>query len=118
MYSSPRPQCERMPHRLLWVPVGTNKAASKPSRSAIFSCSALVLGSVPNTSSPNGAAIMAARIAAVGCVTVSLRKSTAWGVVMWDLLVEEVLQHGVAMLGEDGFGMELHAFDAHVVRKA
>ncbi len=76
MYSSPRPQCERIAHRLLCVPVGTSNAASKPSMAAIFSCSAFTLGSVPKTSSPSGAAIMASRIAGVGCVTVSLRRST------------------------------------------
>src|SRR6185369_4394331 len=76
MYSSPRWQWLSMAHRLLCVPVGTNSAASNPSSAAIFSCSALTLGSSPNTSSPRGAAAMALRMATVGCVTVSLRKST------------------------------------------
>jgi hypothetical protein len=45
---------------------------------AMRSCSALTLGSSPKTSSPSGAANMASRIAAVGRVTVSLRKSTTF----------------------------------------
>jgi hypothetical protein len=52
-----------------------NNAASKPSSAAIFSCSALTLGSAPKTSSPRGAVAIASRMAAVGCVTVSLRRS-------------------------------------------
>src|SRR5690606_21684293 len=41
------------------------------------------------------------------------RCSASCGVMAMALRVsfEEVLQHGVAVLGEDGFGMELHAFD-------
>jgi hypothetical protein len=54
----------------------TKFAASKPSISATRSCKALTLGSSANTSSPKGAAAMAARMAAVGWVTVSLRRST------------------------------------------
>jgi hypothetical protein len=45
-------------------------------------------------------------MAAVGWVTVSLRRSTGFM-----LLLQEVLQHRVAVLGEDGLGVELHAFD-------
>ena len=76
MYSSPRWQCAIRPHKLLCVPVGINRAASNPSMSAMRSCKALTDGSSPNTSSPKGAANMAARMAAVGWVTVSLRRST------------------------------------------
>src|SRR5674476_920709 len=76
MYSSPRWQCDKIAHRLLGVPVGTNSAASNPNNAANLSCKALTLGSSANTSSPNFASNMAARIAGVGCVTVSLRRST------------------------------------------
>src|SRR6201999_1460405 len=89
-----------------------------PSRPAIFSCSALMLGSSAKTSSPSGAAIMAARIAAVGWVTVSLRRSTTFDAEALMALLQEVGEHGVAVLGEDGLGMELHALDAHRVREA
>jgi hypothetical protein len=58
------PQCAISAHRLLCVPVGMKSAASKPSRAAMRSCSALTLGSSPNTSSPTSAAAMAARMAA------------------------------------------------------
>src|SRR3990167_4984714 len=132
MYSSPRPQCARMAQRLLCVPVGMNSAASKPSNAANFSCSAFTVGSSPNTSSPRGAAIMAARMAAVGCVTVSLRKSTILVILAssphthcassyqnnsdaWHASLQEVLQHGVAVLGEDALRVELHAL--HALRK-
>jgi hypothetical protein len=75
MYSSPRWQWLISAARLLCVPVGMNSAASLPSSAATRSCSALTLGSSPNTSSPSGAANIASRIAAVGRVTVSLRRS-------------------------------------------
>ena len=76
MYSSPRPQWLMIATRLLCVPLATNSAASLPSSAAIFSCSALTVGSSPKTSSPTSAAAIAARIAGVGRVTVSLRRST------------------------------------------
>src|SRR6516165_582789 len=57
------------------VPDGTNTAASLPSRSATTSSSRLTVGSSPKTSSPTSAAFMAARMPAVGRVTVSLRRS-------------------------------------------
>src|SRR4051812_35057735 len=43
---------------------------------AASASSALILGSSPKTSSPTGAAAIAARISDVGCVMVSLRKSS------------------------------------------
>jgi len=52
-----------------------NSPASKPSIAASFSCNALTAGSSPYTSSPTSAANIAARIAAVGRVTVSERRS-------------------------------------------
>src|SRR5208337_1092476 len=57
------------------VPDGRNSAASLPSRVATRSCSALADGSSPYWSSPTGAAAIAERIAAVGRVTVSERRS-------------------------------------------
>src|SRR6516162_9497851 len=77
MYSSPRAQCVITPTRFDCVPEGTYIEASKPSISATSASSALMLGSSPKTSSPTGASAIAARIAAVGRVTVSLRKSVA-----------------------------------------
>src|SRR5947208_8203882 len=57
------------------VPLGSHSAASLPRSAAIRSCSKLTVGSSPYWSSPTGAAAMAARIAAVGRVTVSERRS-------------------------------------------
>src|SRR5689334_15568400 len=57
------------------VPLGSQSAASLPSRRATRSCSALMVGSSPYWSSPTGAAAMAARIPGVGRVTVSERRS-------------------------------------------
>src|SRR3954462_11381343 len=58
-------------------PVGTNSAASFSNSSAARSCRRLTVGSSPKTSSPTSAAAMAARMAAEGRVTVSLRRSIA-----------------------------------------
>src|SRR2546427_52199 len=57
-------------------PVGTNSAASLPKISAARFSSRLTVGSSPYTSSPTSASAMARRIAAVGRVTVSDRRST------------------------------------------
>src|SRR5579875_927877 len=57
------------------VPDGTNRAASLPSSPAMRSSKRLTVGSSPKTSSPTSAVCMAARIAGVGRVTVSLRRS-------------------------------------------
>src|SRR4051812_6655366 len=57
------------------LPDGVNRAASCPNRAAACSCSSCSVGSSSNTSSPTGAAAMAARMAAVGRVTVSERRS-------------------------------------------
>jgi len=75
MYSSPRPQCAINAARLLWVPLGKNNAVSKPKRSATTPWSSLTVGSSPYTSSPTGAAAIAARMPGEGWVTVSLRRS-------------------------------------------
>ena len=61
--------------RLAIVPEATNSPASLPSSSAARSSSALTVGSSPQTSSPTSAAAIARRIAAVGFVTVSERRS-------------------------------------------
>ena len=53
------------------VPEGQNKAASLPKRVAAFASSVLTEGSVPKTSSPTSASIMAASIGDVGFVIVS-----------------------------------------------
>src|SRR5690554_2598315 len=58
------------------VPLGRNKAASLPSRSATRAVNALTLGSSPSCSSPTGACAMACRIAWQGRVEVSLTRST------------------------------------------
>src|SRR5579863_2349151 len=58
------------------VPDGTKMAASLPMRSAKTVSSLLTVGSSPYPSSPTSASAMARRIAGVGRVTVSLRRST------------------------------------------
>ena len=75
MYSSPRPQWASSPHRLPWVPLVTKRAASLPSSAAVAAWSSLTVGSSPYTSSPTTAVAIAARMAAVGWVTVSERRS-------------------------------------------
>src|SRR6056297_2942536 len=64
-----------MASRLPMVPEGTKSAASLPNIEAARSSSSLTLGSSPATSSPTSARIMDSRIAGVGRVTVSDRKS-------------------------------------------
>src|SRR5262245_41093040 len=125
--------------RLLCVPDGMNSAASLPSIDAIRSCSALTVGSSPNTSSPSGAAIIASRIAGVGRVTVSLRRSMVAVIFApratstppdspgkcgpaWErpgarpepsvhLHRQEVAQHRMTVLRQDRLGMELHTLE-------
>jgi len=75
MYSSPRSQWAISAARLLWVPVGRNRAASLPVRSARVACNWMTVGSSPQTSSPTRAETMAASMPGVGRVTVSLRRS-------------------------------------------
>ncbi len=57
------------------VPLATKSAASFPIRSAAISSSRRTVGSSPKTSSPTSARYIASRIAGVGWVTVSLRRS-------------------------------------------
>ncbi|KFM60888.1 hypothetical protein X975_00036, partial [Stegodyphus mimosarum] len=59
------------------VPDGTKRAASLPRRSATRHSSSRSVGSSLYTSSPTRASAMARLIAAVGFVTVSLRRSTS-----------------------------------------
>src|SRR5579863_4686303 len=73
--SSPRPQWAISAARLDWVPLGKKRPASWPVIWASRSCRSLTVGSSPNTSSPTAAAAMRSRMAAVGRVTVSLRRS-------------------------------------------
>ncbi len=73
------------------VPLGTNRAASLPAMSAASCWRRLTVGSSLYTSSPTSAVAMAARISAVGRVTVSLRMSMMRGagvvaVVVWPLV--------------------------------
>src|SRR5215471_11318058 len=58
------------------VPVGRYSAACLPVSAATRSCNRMTVGSSPNRSSPTSASAMARRIAAVGLVTVSERRST------------------------------------------
>src|SRR4051812_13589868 len=58
------------------VPDGQNSAASCPNGAATSASSAFTVGSSPKTSSPTSASAIAARIAGVGRVTVSERRST------------------------------------------
>src|SRR4051812_34727420 len=59
-------------------PLGKNSASSLPSSAATRSSSRRVVGSPSRSSSPTSAAAMAARMAGVGFVTVSLRRSIGW----------------------------------------
>ena len=61
--------------RLPIVPLATNSPASLPSSSAARASRALTVGSSPNTSSPSSASAIARRMAGVGWVTVSERRS-------------------------------------------
>ena len=61
--------------RLLMVPLDVSSPASIPMSWAALSCSSLIEGSSPKTSSPTSASAIARRMASVGLVTVSLRKS-------------------------------------------
>src|SRR6516164_5051434 len=75
MTSSPGRHWTPMAIWLPWVPEGTKSAAPSPSRSAIRSSSARMVGSSPYTSSPTSASAIARRIPGVGRVTVSERRS-------------------------------------------
>src|SRR5690348_10992153 len=68
--------------RAIWlaiVPDGTNRAASLPVISAKVSWRRLTVGSSPYWSSPTSASAIARRMAGVGRVTVSERRSTSTG---------------------------------------
>src|SRR5690606_16424711 len=78
------------------VPVGTKRAASCPRSSAANSCKRWTVGSSPKTSSPTSAVDIARRIAEVGWVTVSLRRSIIpisllQFLLEWHLLAQELL---------------------------
>ena len=73
--SWPTPTRERTASTLAIDPVGVKSAASLPKRPATFSSRARTVGSSPYTSSPTSAEAIAARMASVGLVTVSLRRS-------------------------------------------
>ena len=78
---------------LAMVPLGNHSAASLPSMSATRACRRLVLGSSPYWSSPTSAAAIAARMAGVGRVTVSERRSM--GAFMGSVLVVGVQTGGL-----------------------
>ena len=115
MYSSPRWQCAHDRAQVALRAAGHEQRRLVAEQRAIFSCSALTLGSSPNTSSPSGAAAIAARIAGG-----RPRHGVAAQVDdrVHGTCIQEVLQHRVAVLGEDRLGVELHAFDARLVRQA
>ena len=92
-YSSPRSQCAINASRFDCVPLGTNSAASKPSSDATRACSAFTLGSSPITSSPTAARRPVSRMAGVGWVTVSLRRSTHC---MCRVLPDQVIRRSVS----------------------
>ena len=77
--SCPGSTSSRTPSWLAIDPVGVNSAASWPSSSATRRSSSVTVGSSPKTSSPTSAAAIAARMAGVGRVTVSLRRSITSG---------------------------------------
>ena len=73
--SSPGRVRVRIATWLAIVPVGNQRPASCPSSAATRSWSRLTVGSSPNWSSPTSARAIASRIAGVGRVTVSERRS-------------------------------------------
>src|SRR3954464_6514744 len=73
--SCPGATRERTASTLAIEPVGMNSAASCPNRPATRSSSRATVGSSPYTSSPTSARAIACRIASVGRVRVSLRRS-------------------------------------------
>ena len=77
--SSPGRVNVRIATWLAIVPVGNHSAASWPSIAATRSWSRLIEGSSPNWSSPTSARAIASRIAGVGRVTVSERRSMRSG---------------------------------------
>src|SRR6266511_4529012 len=96
------------------VPDGTNRAASLPSSAATRCSSRLSVGSSPKTSSPTSAEAIAARIPAVGRVTVSLRKSMKLsGMVGPELRLVETLQIPAAVGAAQADDAVLDAFEAH-----
>ena len=77
--AAPRRRARSARSRASWlpiVPLGTKSAASLPASAAQRRSSSITVGSSPNTSSPTTASAMARRMAGVGRVTVSLRRST------------------------------------------
>ena len=73
--SWPGATSERTASRLAIDPVGVNRAASMPNSPATCSSRSRTVGSSPYTSSPTSARAITWRIASVGLVTVSLRRS-------------------------------------------
>src|SRR5438034_2155231 len=73
---SPRWQWLISAARLDCVPDGKKSASSKPKISAARACNRFTVGSSPKTSSPSSASSIARRMAGVGRVTVSERRST------------------------------------------
>src|SRR5690349_16885654 len=74
--SAPRGTVSCIAIWLAMEPDGANSAASCPNSVATRFCRSLTLGSSPNTSSPTGAAAIAARMPSVGLVIVSARRTT------------------------------------------
>src|SRR5690349_9574079 len=85
------------------VPDGTYSAASLPSTAATRSSRRRTVGSSLKTSSPTSAASMAARMAAVGLVTVSLRRSmmSGMGYLLAGLLALDLLRGLPVRLGQE-----------------
>ena len=73
--SPPRQSWAISAARLAMVPDGTNSASSLPVITQARRSSSATVGSSPRAASPSRAAAIAAIIAGVGRVTVSLRKS-------------------------------------------
>ena len=73
--SWPRARWASWATRLPIAPLATNSPASLPRSEAARSSSSMTVGSSPNTSSPTSASAIARRMAGVGLVTVSLRRS-------------------------------------------
>src|SRR5215203_1465157 len=109
MTSWPRWTCAIWATRLPIAPEETKSPPSLPSSSATRSSSARTVGSSPKTSSPTSACAIASRIAGVGRVTVSDRRSACTASVLVEHLGDEERQLEALLVVEPGVADRLVA---------
>src|ERR1051325_7081695 len=98
--------CAHTETRLPWVPDVTKTAASLAMRSAAIASRRLTVGSSSQTSSPTSARAIASRIAGVGRVIVSERKSMMGCIGVLPLGAPEARRRATAELRVAVFGLE------------